>query len=63
MVNGKAVESAVWDTVTDLLRHPDLLIQELENLTQPDSATREALEEELSQVRVRLEELPRKNEV
>ncbi len=58
-VNGRAMETAVWDTVTGLLRHPDLLMQELERLTQPDSATREALEEELAQVKKRLEELPR----
>ena len=58
-VNGKAVEAAVWDTVTDLLRHPDLLMQELEKLTQPDSATRVGLEEELSQLRERLERLPK----
>ncbi len=53
------METAVWDTVTGLLRHPDLLMQELERLTQPDSATREALEEELAQVGKRLEELPK----
>lgn len=58
-VSGRAVEAAVWDTVTGLLRHPDLLLQELERLTQPDSTTREALEEELTQVRKRLEKLPK----
>ncbi|MDP3061810.1 MAG: recombinase family protein, partial [Chloroflexota bacterium] len=58
-VNGRAMETAVWDTVTGLLRHPDLLMQELERLTQPDSTTREALEEELAQVKKRLEELPK----
>ncbi|MDP6511232.1 MAG: zinc ribbon domain-containing protein [Dehalococcoidia bacterium] len=58
-INGKALEAAVWDTVTDLLRHPDLLVDELENLGQPDSATREAMEEELAHVNSRLEELPK----
>ena len=58
-VNGKALEGAVWATLTDLLRQPDLLVQELERLTQPDSYTREVLEEELSQVIHRLEELPK----
>ncbi|MFC1935946.1 recombinase family protein, partial [Chloroflexota bacterium] len=57
--NGRAMETAVWDTVTGLLRHPDLLIQELERLTQPDSATRETLGEELAQIRNQLEELPK----
>ncbi|MFH1141371.1 MAG: recombinase family protein [Chloroflexota bacterium] len=60
--NGRAMETAVWDTVTGLLRHPDLLMQELERLTQPDSATREALEDELAQVRKRLEELPKEEQ-
>ncbi len=58
-VNGRAIETAAWDTVTSLLRHLDLLMRELERLTQPDSATREALEEELALVRKRLEELPK----
>ncbi len=58
-VNGKALESAVWETVTDLIRHPELLMRELERLTQPDSATREALEEELAVIEKRLEDLPR----
>ena len=57
-VNDRAIETAVWDTVTGLLQHPDLLIQELEHLNQPDSATREVLEEEMAQVKRRLEELP-----
>ena len=58
-VNGRALEAAVWDTVTDLLRHPDLLVRELENLTRPSSTTRETLGEELAQVKKRLEELPK----
>ncbi|MDP3063844.1 MAG: recombinase family protein [Chloroflexota bacterium] len=61
-VNSHALESVVWDTVTGLLRRPDLLMQELERLTRPDSATREALEEELARVRKRLEELPREEQ-
>ena len=58
-VNGRELERAVWDTVTNLLRQPDLMVQELERLSKPDSATREALEGELAQVKKRLEELPK----
>jgi site-specific DNA recombinase len=58
-VNGRALEAAVWDTVTDLLRHPDVLVRELENLTRPSSITRETLGEELARVKKRLEELPK----
>ena len=58
-VNGKALESAVWETVTELLRNPELLVRELERLTQPDSATRETLEEELALIARRLENLPK----
>jgi len=57
-VNGKSLEAAVWDTVTDLLCHPDLLVRELEKLTQPDSATRETLEEELAHLRKCLDAFP-----
>jgi hypothetical protein len=38
-VKADALEAAVWDTVTELLRRPDLLMQELEHLTRPDSRT------------------------
>ena len=43
----------------ELIRHPELLMRELERLTQPDSSTREALEEELALIEKRLEDLPR----
>ncbi|MCX5991075.1 MAG: recombinase family protein [Chloroflexi bacterium] len=58
-VNGHALDGAVWDTVTNLLRRPDLLVAEVERLTKPDSATREVLNEELAMLRKRLEELPK----
>ena len=58
-VNGKDLEAVVWERVTDLLRQPDLLQRELENLTRPDSATREALQNELADVGKQLEELPK----
>ncbi|MBI4334808.1 MAG: recombinase family protein [Chloroflexi bacterium] len=57
-VNGHNLEAAVWNTVTDLLKNPDLLTKELESLTQSGSATRETLEMELNQLHKRLEEFP-----
>jgi site-specific DNA recombinase len=58
-VNGKSLEAAVWDKITDLLCHPDLLVRELEKLTQPDSATRATMEEELSYIRKCLAAFPK----
>jgi site-specific DNA recombinase len=58
-VNGKDLEAAVWQKVTGLLQQPALLQSELENLMRPDSATREALQNELAEVEKRLEELPK----
>ncbi len=57
-VNGQRLESLVWDTVTDLLKQPELLERELENLAQPNSTTRETLELELVQLSKRLADLP-----
>ena len=57
-VNGKTLEAAVWDTVSNLLRQPDLLMRELDKLTKPDSTTREALDEELEHLRKRLDGFP-----
>ena len=61
-VNGKDLEAVVWQKVTGLLQHPDLLERELENLTRPDSATRGTLQDELAVVNKRLEELPKEEQ-
>ena len=45
--------------VTGLFKQPRLLVEDLERLAQPNSLTREALEQELGQVARRLGELPR----
>ena len=58
-VNATAVEAEVWKTITSLLQHPDLLVQELERISEPGSPTREVLEEELAHLKKRLEDLPR----
>ena len=52
-VSGTALEKLVWDTVTELLKNPQLLIDELENLSELDSTTREVAEEELAKIRKR----------
>jgi site-specific DNA recombinase len=57
-VKGSLLEAAVWDTIANLLKQPELLIKELEHIAKPDSSTRETLEVELAQVRKRLSELP-----
>jgi site-specific DNA recombinase len=57
-INGRKLEEAVWDTTTNLMRHPEILMKEMERLSGPDSTTREALEEELAVVLKRLKELP-----
>ena len=58
-ISARALEAEVWDTVTDLLQQPELLVRELEKLTQPDSPSRQALEEEMAHVSRRLERLPK----
>lgn len=58
-VNGRALEAAVWDTVTNLLRHPEALMRELDRLTQTDSATREMMAEELARIEKRFQEFPK----
>ena len=57
-VNAEAVEGEVWRTLTALLHRPELLVQELERLSQTDSPTREVLGQELAHLEKRLEELP-----
>lgn len=57
-INGDELEAAVWDTVTEVLKGPELLERELESLSNPNWTTREALEAEQAQLRDRLEKLP-----
>ena len=57
-VNAGNLETGVWDSVTRLLRNPDLLVEEIEKMNQPDSATKKAVEADLAHVRKRLEAIP-----
>ena len=61
-VNGRALEATIWDKVTGLVMQPELLVQELERLTQPTSTTREALEEEVACIRKRLDAVPQEEQ-
>ena len=45
-----ALEKLVWDTVTELLRNPQLLVDEVKKLSESESTTREVVEEELDHV-------------
>lgn len=57
-VNGEALERAVWETVTGLLRDPHILRQEVERLRQPDAATLQAAARERQRIERRLAEAP-----
>ena len=61
-VNGRALEAAVWDTVTNLMRHPETMMRELERLTQTDSATREMMAEELARIDKRFQGFPKEEQ-
>ncbi|MCH7625820.1 MAG: recombinase family protein [Chloroflexi bacterium] len=58
-VTGTDIEAAVWEKISGLLLNPVLLVKEIEKLSEPDSGTREAMSEELSHLKVRLENLPK----
>lgn len=57
-VRGSVLEDIVWDTVSGLLQNPELLVNEVQKLGEPDSVTRENLEVELGHVRARLTCIP-----
>ncbi len=53
------IEEAVWKKIAGLLLEPKLLVKEIEKLSDPESGTNEAINEELSQLKVRLENIPK----
>jgi site-specific DNA recombinase len=57
-VKAEAVEAAVWDTVCQLIRDPDFLIQELHRRNADNSQTKEILERELQLCQARLKAVP-----
>ena len=58
-VRGADIEAAVWEKTSGLLLNPELLVKEVEKLSEPESGTREVISEELTQLRVRLENIPK----
>ncbi len=57
-VKAEAIEPVVWDTICQLIRDPDFLIQELHRRNADNSQTREILERELQLCKTRLKAIP-----
>ncbi len=57
-VKAEAVEPVVWDTICQLIRDPDFLIQELHKRNADNSQTKEILESELRLCQIRLKAIP-----
>jgi site-specific DNA recombinase len=57
-VRADAVEPVVWDTICQLIRDPDFLIQEIHRRNTDDSPTKEILERELQLCQTRLKAIP-----
>jgi site-specific DNA recombinase len=57
-VKAETIEPIVWDTIYQLIRDPDFLIQELHKRNTDDSQTKEILEQELQLCRARLKAIP-----
>ncbi len=57
-VKAEAIEPVVWDTICQLIKDPDFLIQELQKHNTDNSQTKEILERELQLCRTRLEAIP-----
>ena len=53
-----AIEPLVWDTIAQLIKDPDFLIEELHHRNDNDSETREMLERELELCQTRLRAIP-----
>jgi len=57
-IKTEAVESVVWNTICQLIKDPDLLIQELHRRNADNSQTKEILERELQLCQARLKAIP-----
>lgn len=57
-VKSEAIEPVVWDTICQLIKDPDFLIQELHRRNADNSETREILKRELQLCQVRLKAIP-----
>ena len=57
-VKAEAIEPMVWDTICQLIKDPDFLIQELHRRNADNSQTKEILERELQLCQARLKTIP-----
>jgi site-specific DNA recombinase len=57
-VKADIIEPVVWDTICNLIRDPDFLIQELHKRNTDNSQTKEILERELKLCQARLKAIP-----
>jgi len=57
-IKAEAIEPVVWDTICQLIKDPDFLIQELHRRNADNSETREILERELQLCQVRIKAIP-----
>ena len=57
-IKTEAIEPVVWDTICQLIKDPDFLIQELHRRNDDNSQTKEILERELQLCQARLKAIP-----
>ena len=57
-IKTEAIESEVWNTICQLIKNPDFLIQELHRRNTDNSQTKEILERELQLCQARLKAIP-----
>jgi site-specific DNA recombinase len=58
-VKTQLVDAQVWETLTELIQNPDMLLSELKNHSEVHSSTREILDQELTICRNRMKSIPR----
>ena len=57
-IKSEAIEAEVWDTICQLIKDPDFLIQELRRRNADNSQTKEIMERELQLCQARLKAIP-----
>ncbi len=57
-IRADAIEPVVWDTISELIKDPDILIEELRRRNKDNSQTKQILERELQLCQARLKAIP-----
>lgn len=57
-IKADVIESVVWDTISELIKEPDILVQELHRRNTEKSETKQILERELQLCQTRLKAMP-----